>query len=180
LARGVRGLLALGAAALGACASRSVPPPAPPPETAYDWRGLMIMPFGTLLKDSPLALHEVLLFQDAAQAGDDARHRDCYAPAGGPPPFFGRRPEEYLLCFSHDRLVLVDAAVRLPGQSAAESFAAACAQWRGTRVSSGQTPGCEGRDGMTRFSAHLAAEPWSGEPAPARLSISLFAAGEPQ
>ena len=25
----------------------------------YDWHGLLIMPFGTLLKDSPVPLHEV-------------------------------------------------------------------------------------------------------------------------
>lgn len=182
----MRGLLALGgAAALCACASRSVPPHAAAPETAYDWRGLMIMPFGTLLKDSPLALHEVLLFHDTAQADGDVAHRDCYAPAGEPPLFAGRRPDEYLLCFSHDRLVRVDAAVRLPVDSAARVFAAACAQWRGTRVPGGQTAdNCQGRDGMTRFSAHLAAEPAAAAApaasASALLSISLLADGEPQ
>jgi hypothetical protein len=161
--------------------SRPVPPHAPASETAYDWRGLMIMPFGTLLKDSPLALHEVLLFQDTAQEGGDVPHRDCYAPAGEPPLFVGRRPDDYLLCFSDDRLARVDASARLPGDSAGEVFAAACAQWRGTRVAGGQTlDSCEGRDGMTRFSAHLIAKPAPGASAPAYLSISLFAAGEPQ
>src|SRR5450631_759774 len=121
LARGLRGLLALsGAAALCACISRPVPPHAPASGTAYDWRGLMIMPFGTLLKDSPLALHEVLLFHDTAQEGGDVPHRDCYAPAGEPPLFVGRRPDEYLLCFSDDRLARVDASARLPGDSAGE------------------------------------------------------------
>ena len=142
----------------------------------------MVLPFGTLLKDSPLALHEVLLFQDAAQGDGDALHQDCYAPDGAPPPFVGRRPDEYLLCFSHDRLIRIDASVRLPAQSAGQLFAAACAQWQGTRAPAEQTPdGCEGRDGMTRFSARLAAEPApaASAPAPGALSISLFAATEP-
>ncbi len=140
----------------------------------------MVLPFGTLLKDSPLALHEVLLFQEAAQDGGGAPRPDCYAPSGGPPPFVGRQPDEYLLCFSHDRLSRIDASVRLPAESAGPLFAAACAQWRGTRAPAEQTPdSCEGRDGMTRFSARLAAEPPSGAPASAALSISLFAAAGP-
>jgi len=177
----VRAFLALsGAAALCACISQSVPPHGAAPDAAYDWHGLMVLPFGTLLKDSPLALHEVLLFQDAAQGGGDALHQDCYAPDGAPPPFVGRRPDEYLLCFSHDRLIRIDASVRLPAQSAGQLFAAACAQWQGTRAPAERTPdGCEGRDRMTRFSAHLAALPASGTPAAAALSISLFAATGP-
>jgi hypothetical protein len=179
----VRVVVALsGVAALCACVSPSVPPHAPPRDASYDWHGLMILPFGTLLKDSPLALHEVLLFQDAAQGGADALHQDCYAIAGEPPPFVGHRPDEYLLCFSHDRLIRIDASVRLAGESAGALFAAACAQWRGTQAPGEQTPdSCEGRDGMTRFSARLAAEPApaASAPAPAALSISLFAATEP-
>jgi hypothetical protein len=179
----VRVVVALSAAAAPcACISPSVPPYAPPPDAAYDWHGLMIMPFGTVLKDSPLALHEVLLFQDAAQGGGDALHQDCYAIAGAPPPFVGRRPDEYLLCFNHDRLIRIEASVRLPTQSAGPLFAAACAQWRGTRAPAEQTPdSCEGRDGMTGFSARLAAEPEpaTSAPAAATLSISLFAGTEP-
>jgi hypothetical protein len=177
----VRVVVALsGVAALCACVSPSVPPHAPPRDASYDWHGLMLLPFGTLLKDSPLTLHEVLLFEDAAQGGGDAEHQDCYAIAGAPPPFVGHRPDEYLLCFSHDRLSRVDASVRLPGESASALFGAACAQWRGTRAPAGQTPdSCEGGDGMTRFSARLAIEPAPAASAPAALSISLFAATEP-
>ena len=98
------------------------------------------MPFGTLFKDSPLALHEVLLFQDVAQAGGDTANQDCYAIDGAPPPFVGRRPDEYLLCFSHDRLIRVDASVRLPAASAGALFAAACAQWRGSAARRRSTP----------------------------------------
>ena len=178
----MRALLALsGSAALCACVSTTVPRHAPAYEDAYDWHPLVIVPFGTLLKDSPLALHEVLLFQDTAAGGGDAPRQDCYAPAGAPPPFVGRRPDEYLLCFSYDRLVRIDASVRLPAESAGPLFAAACAQWRGTRVPGEQTlDSCEGRDGMTRFGARLTAEPASGTSAPAAaLSMSLFAATGP-
>src|ERR1700687_4956972 len=94
LARGVRALLALsGSAALCACVSTTVPRHAPAYEDAYDWHPLVLVPLGTLLKDSPLARHEVLLFQDTAAGGGDAPRQDCYAPAGAPPPFVGRRPD---------------------------------------------------------------------------------------
>jgi hypothetical protein len=168
-----------GAVALCACVSTPAPPPAPPVDASYDWHGLMLMPFGTLLKDSPLALHEVLLFQDVSQRGGDTLQQDCYALDGAPPPFAGRRPDEYLLCFGHDRLIRIDASVRLPAESAGALFAAACAEWRGTRAPAEQTPdNCEGRDGMTRFSASLAAVP-APAPESAALSISLFAVTEP-
>ena len=39
-------------------------PVAAPLDASYDWHGLVLMPFGTLLKSSPIALHEVLLFHD--------------------------------------------------------------------------------------------------------------------
>jgi len=171
-----------GHAALCACISAHAPPPAPPVDASYDWHGLMLLPFGTLLKDSRLPLHEVLLFQDVAQGGGDTLHQDCYAIDGAPPPFAGRQPDEYLLCFSHDRLIRIDASVRMPAEGAGALFAAACAEWRGTRAPAGQTPdSCEGRDGVTRFSARLAAvpEPAASAPAAAVLSISLFAAAEP-
>jgi len=34
---------------------------------AFDWHSLVVAPFGTLLKDSPLRLHEVLLFHEQVQ-----------------------------------------------------------------------------------------------------------------
>src|ERR1700730_10468145 len=65
-------------------------PPPPPPahepaDASYDWHGLLIAPFGSVLKDVPVALHEVLLFRDEAQHGgasaDNASSADaeCYA-----------------------------------------------------------------------------------------------------
>ncbi len=175
----MRGIVAFGtAAALCACVAA---PPAPPVDASYDWHGLMLLPFGTLLKDSPLALHEVLLFQDVSQGGDTS-HQDCYAVDGAPPSFAGRRPDEYLLCFSRDRLMRIDASVRLPAEGAGALFAAACAQWRGSRAPVEQnTSDCEGRDGMIRYRARLAAAPEPGSPGESAvaLSISLYSAAEP-
>src|ERR1700732_3251517 len=48
------------------------PPPPPahePADASYDWHGLLIAPFGSVLKDIPAALHEVLLFRDEAHSG---------------------------------------------------------------------------------------------------------------
>src|SRR6266702_3121496 len=56
---------------------RTPPPPAvhESADAWYDWHGLLIAPFGSVLKDVPVALHEVLLFRDEARGGtaaDDA------------------------------------------------------------------------------------------------------------
>src|SRR6266851_6499083 len=50
-------------------ASERVPPPPAAHElsrASYDWHVLLIAPFGSVLKDIPVALHEVLLFRDDA------------------------------------------------------------------------------------------------------------------
>src|ERR1700731_3690177 len=65
---------------------RAPPPPSAqaPADASYDWHGLLIAPFGSVLKDIPAALHEVLLFRDEAQhgaVGDNSAAADaeCYA-----------------------------------------------------------------------------------------------------
>ncbi len=179
------------AAALAACASPSVPPHAAPPAAAaarpapvsYDWRPLIIVPLGTLLQAIPLSLHEVLLFHDAAQPGGGSDEGDCYAIGGAPPPqWAGRRPDEYYLCFVHDRLNRIEASVRLPADGAAV-FAAACAQWlEGSAPAAQSADACEGHDGAIGFRARLGGGPEgaaaAGEPAQSArtLSISLFVA----
>jgi hypothetical protein len=107
--------------------------PAPPPEArpldgSYDWHVLVIAPFGSVLKQIPLSLHEVLLFRDQARGGkaDDA---ECYASDAPAPRFVGRTPDEYLLCFKEDRLARIQASVRLTAAEAPEVFAAACTRW---------------------------------------------------
>lgn len=158
------------------CVSSTQPLPkhaAPPASTvastdpSYDWHGLVLTPFGTLLKESPVPLHEVLLFHDEAQPATEAQSRDCYAIDGMPPRFVGLQPEQYLLCFDHDRLNRIEASVRLGAEQAAQVFAQACAVW----LKTGAPPGsvgtmCEGRDGGVAFSGRLV-------PVPGEASVSL-------
>jgi hypothetical protein len=165
---------------LSACASApKTPPPAPAPaapvlDASYDWHGLLLLPFGTVLKDVPFTLHEVLLFRDASPAaqGDDA---ECYAMEQAAPRFLARTPSEYLLCFSHDRLARVEASVNLPQDEAARIFSDACGLWRRTvaAAATGEATGsamaaaatapaaaagpgaCAGRDGAIGYDGRL-------------------------
>jgi hypothetical protein len=169
--------------ALTGCASRPIPPTAPAatpaPDPSDNWHVLIVVPFGTLLKDSPVALHEVLLFRDAAHGAGPDDERDCFAMDGTQPPrFIGQRPDEYLLCFDHDRLNRVETTVRLPADSAGSRFAAACAEWIKSGAPGRVAPdSCEGREGTTRFSARLGNEPSPTTAQPtATLSISLISA----
>jgi hypothetical protein len=131
-------------AALAACRAPSprvaAPAPAPPPAAhelggaSYDWHGLLIAPFGSVLKNIPGALHEVLLFRDeehgSASATDaDTVGAECYATDAPAPRFLGRTPDEYVLCFKQDRLFRIQASVRIAAAQAADVFAAACADW---------------------------------------------------
>jgi len=161
-------------ATLGACVSKPVAPQAPPAEASYDWHELVLLPFGTLLKDSPLALHEVLVFH-AAHRGDNG-DGDCYAIDGAAPPrFAGRRTDDYLLCFVRDRLNRIDATLRLPAQDAGPIFAAACSQWQKNGASAARIDAdlCEGRDGAVSFSARLDGEAGQSSPAQASPAQSL-------
>lgn len=163
----VNGRLHLAAAvalllALTACAA---PRPATNPARAaaseavadpsYNWHVLVLVPFGTLLRASGLALHEVLLFHDAAEANAGADHEDCYG-VESPPRFLGRTPEAYALCFDHDRLQRIDAAVHLGIEESAGIFARACAQWLKDSVPmAGSNERCEGRDKGIAFNGRL-------------------------
>jgi hypothetical protein len=149
-------------ALLSACASaprHSVsPPPGPVPappaaDPAYDWHGLMIAPFGSVLRDMPGALHEVLQFHDESRAQDDAEDQDCYGTNAPTPDFAGRKLDGYLLCFRHDRLVRIEATLRLAPDEAASVLARACAAWQGR---------CQGQEGDINFSVRLGED--SGEP----------------
>ncbi len=185
------------------CACQATPPSATPspaasaaPVTAdasYDWHSLVIVPFGMLLKDSPVALHEVLLFRDgSAAAGGEVESKDCYALEMQPPRFVGRRPDEYRLCFTHDHLRRIEASVDVPSAQAAALFAQVCAGW--TKKSSPPRPAssapaatapasapalplptpagapCAGREGRLAFTGLLG--PASGDAA-MRLSVAL-------
>ena len=151
-------------ALLSACASGPRPPIAPPPppaalaaptaaDPAYDWHGLMVAPFGSVLKDMHGSLHEVLQFQDESRPKGDAENQDCYATSAPTPNFAGRKLDEYLLCFRHDRLVRIEATLRLAADQAALAQSRTCAAWGGR---------CEGSEGDINFSVRLAED--SGEP----------------
>ncbi len=155
-------------------------PPAPAAhesaDGSYDWHVLLIAPFGSVLKDIPAALHEVLLFRDEAHgsAAADAAAADaavvdaeCYAADAPAPRFVGHTPDEYLLCFRQDHLSRIQASVRLTTAEAPGVFRAACAVWRknaapaasaGVPVEEESAGACEGRDGAIRFRGRLAEE----------------------
>jgi hypothetical protein len=175
---------------------RVPPPPAAhePADASYDWHGLLIAPFGSVLKDIPLALHEVLLFRDEAHSGaaaDNAAAADaeCYAADAPAPRFVGRIPDEYLLCFRQGRLSRIQASARLTPAEAPDVFAAACAGWlknaasgtAGPGVEARNAGGCEGHDGAIRFRGRLGEEPGREETTQTEsmLSITLESAPNP-
>ncbi len=153
-------------------------PPRPPAvllDTSYDWHVLLVVPFGTALRDVPLTLHEVLLFRDEAQGAAPADELECYAVDGSRPRFMARQPAEYLLCFRHDRLSRIEATVGLPANDAARIFADACALW--VKNADATTAECTGSAGGVAFAGHFENEPDGS----AQLGIQLDAAnlGDP-
>ena len=155
--------------------------PTPPPvarpleDATYDWHALVVAPFGSVLKEIPLALHEVLLFRDQAHGAAAADEGECYAADAPAPRFVGRTPDEYLLCFKQDRLARIQASVHLTAADAPEVFATACTVWlrnaaratgaaapseaaAGTDSGMQSADACKGRDGSVRFSGRLGEE----------------------
>jgi hypothetical protein len=212
--RGCR--IALSAALLATVVACHAPSPrvtapdrTPPPpvvhesaDASYDWHGLLIAPFGSVLKDVPVALHEVLLFRDEARGGTaadgaadaPAADAECYASDAPAPRFVGRMPDEYLLCFRQGRLSRIQASVRLTAAEAPDVFAAACAGWSknaapaatggvapgvvapGVEGQSAAAPigaGCEGRDGAIRFRGRLGEEPGRPEMPQTEVVLSI-------
>jgi|SRR5664279_55535 len=195
-------LCAAMAAGLIGCQSpppRAAAPPDPPPERAtlptpgsiaqhgddgtYDWHGLLIAPFGTVLKAVPLTLHEVLLFRDEAHAtgpeDSAAGASDCYGADDPAPSFAGRTPDEYVLCFARDRLARIQASVRLTAAEAPGVFAAACAAWlknaapAETQVADVAVAACAGHDGDIRFNGHLAEATDRSDVTPGESTMSI-------
>ena len=158
-------ILALLAAAMclagcsGSPASKAVPVPkaAVPLDASYDWHVLVAAPFGSLLKDAPVALHEVLLFGDETHGATAAGEMECFGVATAP-RFMDRSPEAYLLCFKHDRLARIEATVRLPQSQAAQILADACALWMRNAAAGAAGDACEGSQGAIEFSGRLEEE----------------------
>jgi hypothetical protein len=177
-------LPAVTAIMLAACAASKpqiAPPPPPPPplDASYDWHVLLIAPFGSVLKDIPLTVHEVLVFRDEARGASPADDPECYAVSGAGPRFMMRSPSSYLLCFNRGRLSRIEATVRLPETDTAQIVANACALWTkntqapNAAVFTGDHPeGCEGADGGIAFAAHIEREPNEED---AQLTIQLDA-----
>lgn len=127
----------------------------------------MMLPFGTLLRDVPYRLDEVVVFHDSTSAAAGREDHECYTlREAAPPRLFGRPVEGYSLCFSADRLNRIEASVSLPAESASAQFAAACAKWQRTG-----TPGasaadrCDNRDVATELDARLTVSEASARPA---------------
>ena len=166
------------------------PPPVAHPleDGSYDWHALVVAPFGSVLKEIPLALHEVLLFRDQAHGAAAADDAECYAADAPAPRFVGRTPDEYLLCFKQDRLARIQASVRLTTADAPEVFATACTVWlknaarapTGAATTGAAAPSeasadaCKGRDGSVRFSAHLGQEAGPAETPAAETILSII------
>jgi hypothetical protein len=162
-----------------------IQPPTSPNEVAdasFDWRVLLPASFGSALKNIPLALHEVLLFRDEAGNSARADEPECYASDVPAPRFVARTPEEYVLCFKQDRLVDVQASVRLPAADAPQVFALACERWSKSIAvpptsAARQDPlECAGRDGDVHFVGRLEEGQESTE---RKLSIILDSSPEP-
>ncbi len=160
--------------------------PAPKPvDPSYDWRGLLPAPFGSNLKEVPLALHEVLLFRDQAQGAGSPDDAECYGADTAAPRFVGGTPDEYVLCFKQDRLARIRASVSVQTEQAPEIFATACALWlkNAGLPAPGSAPAsistCEGQDGAVHFSGRLGEEPSVG-PAETPLRIVLDGAPDPK
>jgi hypothetical protein len=147
--------LAVLLAACSAPAPKPEPPAAPAPlDASYDWHVLLVAPLGSLLKDAPLPLHEVLVFRDeapGASAGDPA---ECFSPNVDAPRFLARQPEEFLLCYVHDRLSRLEATVRLPASEAPQVFADACGLWM-KRATGPLGAGCSGSNNDIAFNGQL-------------------------
>jgi hypothetical protein len=134
--------LAACAASTHEIAPPAVPPP-PPLDASYDWHVLLVAPFGSVLKDIPLTLHEVLVFRDDAHRASPADDPECYAVNGAGPRFMTHSPSSFLLCFNHGRLSRVEATVRLPENESAQMVADACAIW----AKNTQAPNAAASDG---------------------------------
>jgi hypothetical protein len=165
------GMMLVALCSLAGCATRPVvkapaakgqaagSPAAEPLDASYDWHGLVLMPFGTLLKSSPIALHEVLLFHDDSHANPPELSKDCYAVDGKPPRLVDHEAEEFLLCFSHDRLDHIEASVPMKAGEGLLVLGRACALWLKNSAPPAGRNSCEGREGDVAFSAHLAGIP---------------------
>jgi len=155
---------------------------------------LLIAPFGSVLKDIPLALHEVLLFRTTrmvmprrvmrgrrAGCRCGVLCRRCARTA-----FVGRTPDEYLLCFKA-RSPVAHSSVRAHSDRSSgrrirrgmrqlvEEYVDGrrCDGRRSAERRSSKCGACEGRDGATRFRGWLEEEPDGAEEPQTETVLSI-------
>ena len=146
------------------------------PVVSDDFSGLVLAPFGTAFKDISVPLTEVLVFHQADEAGARATTETAFGRTLWS-RFSGRAPTDHLLCFDHDRLQKIEAAVAVPAAEAPALFAAACADWQRGAAAAAQGPeACEGRQQDIAFSARRTEGP---DPDAATVSITLVAVSAP-
>lgn len=149
---------------LAACAAERKPaapapaPSAPQPDASYDWHVLLLAPFGSILKEVPFKMHEVLLFKDQGSGGVDGG--ECYALEQPPPTFLKRTPAQFFLCFKHDHLASIEAVVMLANDEVPELLNSACALWHRNAGDEAPwaAPPCAGSDGTVHYEAQLEEE----------------------
>ena len=141
--------------------SRAAPPVAPARTLLAedDWRSLLPVALGSPVAQVPFALKEVLLFQGAVPAGEpraEAEEPECYSGAERQFRLRGVPADDYVLCFSHDRLFRAEAVLRLPKDFALETFPGWCEEWlAGLADTERSAERCAGREGDTLFEATL-------------------------
>lgn len=171
--------------ALSACSA--VPPapvrapPAPAlgsvPDPSFEWRSLIVVPFGSERQNLQSSLHEVWLFRDDAEAGGKADAEDCYSSDSAAPRLVGRVADHYFLCFRNDRLNRIQAVVTLPNAAAADQFRKFCdAGLVESRQAADGALSCEGQGNGAAFRARL--EP-AAEDSVSELSIVVTASVPP-
>jgi hypothetical protein len=142
-------------------AAASAPAPRDPKD---DWHRLLIAPWGTRLQDLPIRLQEALFFRDAAgaqgagavSAADATRAGECFTPRDSLPSFAGGVAVSFVLCFSNERLSLIEAARDVARASAADTLQHYCDLWQSDAERGERSAGsCNGHDGATDFTARL-------------------------
>jgi len=163
------------------CACTVAPPPAAPTTPAAlrtappapvrtlpaedDWRSLLPVALGSPVAQVPFALKEVLLFQGDVHTGDvrtrepraaEAEEPECYSAAERQFRLRGVPADDYVLCFSHDRLFRAEAVLRLAKDFALDTFPRWCEEWlAGLADAERSAERCAGRENDALFEATL-------------------------
>lgn len=149
--------------AASACTSGPPRPPntgtgaSVPGANLADWSEIPLAPLGTELAALYSGLHEILYFQGAVRTGNspdlgEGVAADCYRSNGPVPRVLNHNGEDYVLCFSHDRLARVEAVLRLPADEARALAQRACDAWLPASLATTRSEdSCGGRRGDAAF-----------------------------